>query len=146
MRVLRHPQIVESVRDWLRRTDAFAREQERAAERARSRAPIDQQLVEDHAYFCELLDGCVLWVRLALPPIALPIDADDEAPSPELIALRRLGVTEAQGVTVDEVLRRHYLRVLEACDERTSLAARLLGVNRRTIQRFLSAPAKGRRR
>jgi hypothetical protein len=145
VRVIRHPRIDSAARDWLRETDARARALHYDAERVRAEHG-DRALREDMTYLGELLDGCVAWVRLALMPLALPAAAADGATSPLQIALRRLGVTDASEATVDEIMRRHYLRVLEACGGSPGIAAQILGVSRRTIQRFLLEPSKRHRR
>jgi hypothetical protein len=54
---------------------------------------------------------------------------------------RRLGVTNADDVTIANVVRAHIERVLEASRGSKSTAARVLGMHRRTLQRFVSKGA-----
>jgi ActR/RegA family two-component response regulator len=51
------------------------------------------------------------------------------------LALAYLGVSSVDDVRMQRVIERHIARVLEAADGNLSLAAELLGVNRRTMQR-----------
>jgi hypothetical protein len=57
-------------------------------------------------------------------------------PSLELIALT-VGVTTPEEMLLDAVTRAHVRRVLDACEWNRSLAARALGIYRRTLQRML---------
>lgn len=51
------------------------------------------------------------------------------------LALAFLGATSADEVQLDRVIDAHIRRVLGATDENLSLAAKLLGMHRRSLQR-----------
>ncbi len=53
------------------------------------------------------------------------------------LALAYLGATNASSVVLDHVIDGHILRVLDATDGNLSLAAELLGMHRRSLQRYL---------
>jgi len=55
-------------------------------------------------------------------------------------ALRRFGAKHLRELRLREVLDGHIQRVIRACDGNISLAAKLLGVHRRSLQRRLNAP------
>ena len=135
MRLLRHHSAISSAREFLRRALAFAGELRELAARSealagRRRSP----LADDLRYFAELVAGTVAWLARALPPPALAI-AEAEALAPIDAALRRLGLGPEEARR-DAMTASHYLRVLEACDWDLSVAARVLGVSRRTLARF----------
>lgn len=60
------------------------------------------------------------------------------------LALAFLGAHDATEVRLAGLIERDTRRVLDAADHNLSLAAELLGVNRRTMQRY--ARRRGRRR
>jgi ActR/RegA family two-component response regulator len=65
------------------------------------------------------------------------------------LALANLGATNAADVQLDRRIDAHITRVLSAADGNLSLTADLLGVNRRTMQRYTKRKARksrGRRR
>jgi ActR/RegA family two-component response regulator len=53
------------------------------------------------------------------------------------LALAYLGATNAGDVVLDRIIDGHILRVLDATDGNLSLAADLLGMHRRSLQRYL---------
>jgi ActR/RegA family two-component response regulator len=60
-------------------------------------------------------------------------------------ALRRFGAKHLRELRLREILDSHIQRVIRACDGNISLAAKLLGVHRRSLQRRLNAPKKKRK-
>lgn len=56
---------------------------------------------------------------------------------PRDLALAYLGATHAGDVVLDRIIDGHILRVLDATDGNLSLAAELLGMHRRSLQRYL---------
>jgi ActR/RegA family two-component response regulator len=54
-------------------------------------------------------------------------------------ALRRFGAKHLRDLRLRAVLDAHIQRVIQACDGNISLAAKLLGVHRRSLQRRLGA-------
>ncbi len=141
MRAIQHPLVVAEVHAWLRATASYARSLETKNAKAEDRGAI-----ADRRVFIDLLDGCVAWLWLSVPSRARHVDEDARPSTLKRIALWRLGVRESGGATLDQVIRRHYLRVIEASEARTGVAASILGVSRRTVQRFLLEPLKGHRR
>ena len=61
-------------------------------------------------------------------------------------ALRRFGAKHLRELRLREVLDAHIQRVIRACGGNISLASKLLGVHRRSLQRRLNAPKRRRRR
>jgi ActR/RegA family two-component response regulator len=62
------------------------------------------------------------------------------------LALAFLGAHDVTEVRMAGILDRHIKRVLEATDDNLSLAAELLGVNRRTMQRLKERERSRRKR
>jgi ActR/RegA family two-component response regulator len=62
------------------------------------------------------------------------------------LALAFLGAANATDVQLARVVDVHIARVMEAADGNLSLAASLLGVNRRTLQRYKERQNRRRRR
>jgi ActR/RegA family two-component response regulator len=62
------------------------------------------------------------------------------------LALSFLGAHNATDVRLQMVIDRHIVRVLDAADHNLSLAAKLLGVNRRTMQRYVRRKRRTARR
>ena len=62
------------------------------------------------------------------------------------LALAYLGFSDVTQAQLDRVVRGHVIRVLAATDHNLSLAAELLGMHRRTLQRQLQAARRRRRR
>ena len=60
-------------------------------------------------------------------------------------ALRRFGAKHLRELRLREILDSHIQRVIRACDGNISLAAKLLGVHRRSLQRRLNTPKKKRK-
>jgi ActR/RegA family two-component response regulator len=54
------------------------------------------------------------------------------------LALASLGETDRSAIRLDNIVDQHLRRVLDACDGNRSIAARLLGINRKTLARKLS--------
>ncbi len=54
-----------------------------------------------------------------------------------LAVTQHLGAHEPADAHLDNVIRRHIVAVLEACDDKMTLAAAVLNVHRRTLQRRL---------
>lgn len=131
MILFKSPGVVATVHEWLLATDAHAREQERVALRDTGSAR------EERRYFSKLLGECVELVRPFAPPLSIPFDARVRTLSPADIVLKQLGVRDAQSATAKEVLKRHCTRVLEACNGNKSLAARVIGVTRKTLSRWI---------
>lgn len=62
-------------------------------------------------------------------------------------ALLRLGAVDPTDLHVRTVVSEHITYVLDACDGNRTFAAELLGIPRRTLQRWLAPGARpGRRR
>jgi hypothetical protein len=143
MRLLRRQRAIGSAHGFLARSLGFARELRHQAARSEALAGKRRSpLADDLIYFAELVAGTVAWLSRALPPRALaPVKA--EALSPLDAALRRLGLP-AEDARRDAMTTAHYLRVLEASDWDLTIAARVLGVSRRTLARF--GAEKGPRR
>jgi ActR/RegA family two-component response regulator len=57
-------------------------------------------------------------------------------------ALRRFGAKHLRDLRLRTVLDAHIQRVIRACEGNISLAAKLLGVHRRSLQRRLNAPKR----
>jgi ActR/RegA family two-component response regulator len=53
------------------------------------------------------------------------------------LALAFLGALNADDVRLKRVVDRHIARVLDAADQNLSLAAKLLGMHRRSLQRYV---------
>ena len=53
------------------------------------------------------------------------------------LALAYLGANDVTEVRLQRVIDRHVARVLEASDDNLSAAAKLLGMHRRSLQRYL---------
>lgn len=53
------------------------------------------------------------------------------------LALAYLGALNADEIRLTRILDRHIARVLDATDENISLAAHLLGMHRRSLQRYV---------
>jgi ActR/RegA family two-component response regulator len=65
------------------------------------------------------------------------------------LALAFLGATNATDIRLQVVIDRHMTRVLDASDGNLSLAAKLLGMHRRSLQRYKrkrGQPARRRRK
>ncbi|MCU1277072.1 MAG: hypothetical protein JWM53_618 [bacterium] len=62
------------------------------------------------------------------------------------LALAIFGATNADDVRMQRVIESHIARVLDAADGNLSLSAKLLGVNRRTLQRYARRKGPARRR
>jgi ActR/RegA family two-component response regulator len=60
-------------------------------------------------------------------------------------ALRRFGAKHLRELRLRQVLDSHIQRVIRACDGNISLAAKLLGVHRRSLQRRLNSPRPKKR-
>jgi ActR/RegA family two-component response regulator len=60
-------------------------------------------------------------------------------------ALRRFGAKHLRELRLRQVLDSHIQRVIRACDGNISLAAKLLGVHRRSLQRRLNTPRTKKR-
>jgi ActR/RegA family two-component response regulator len=60
------------------------------------------------------------------------------------LALAFLGVRSVDDVRLDRVIDRHIARVLDAAGRNLSLTAALLGVNRRTMQRYMRRRRRAR--
>lgn len=61
-------------------------------------------------------------------------------------ALLRFGATRRRELQLDAAILDHVKRVIEACHGNKSLAAELMGIPRRTLQRWLARPKKKKRR
>jgi ActR/RegA family two-component response regulator len=55
---------------------------------------------------------------------------------PRELALAYLGARSLDDVSMRSIVDRHIVRVLDAADGNLSVAADLLGINRRTMQRY----------
>jgi ActR/RegA family two-component response regulator len=53
------------------------------------------------------------------------------------LALAYLGAPNAGEIRLTRVVERHIARVLDAADDNLSLAAKLLGMHRRSLQRYM---------
>jgi ActR/RegA family two-component response regulator len=62
------------------------------------------------------------------------------------LALAIFGATNADDVRMQRVIDRHIARVLDAADGNLSLAADLLGMHRRSLQRYERRKRPARRR
>jgi ActR/RegA family two-component response regulator len=62
------------------------------------------------------------------------------------LALACLAATTAVDAKLDIVIDRHITRVMKATDHNISLAAEVLGMHRRSLQRYLRRKRKSRRR
>ena len=62
------------------------------------------------------------------------------------LALAFLGANNAPDVQLQIVIDRHIARVLDAADGNLSLAAKLLGMHRRSLQRYAQRKRPKRRR
>jgi transcriptional regulator of acetoin/glycerol metabolism len=61
----------------------------------------------------------------------------DEPPRPKRTYVRPLKIAPELNKTIDEVSRAHVLTVLAACQGNVGYAARILGVDRKTVSRWL---------
>src|SRR5258708_6888741 len=135
MRALQHQRAISSARAFLGRSLAFAGELREMAARSEALAGKRRSpLADDLRYFAELVAGTVAWLSRALPPPGLSL-AEAGPLSALGVALARLGLS-AEDARRDAMTAAHYLRVLEASDWDLAVAARVLGVNRRTLARF----------
>lgn len=135
MRELRHPRVIAIAQQWLGQTRQAASELRRAARGVGLWTSGERAtLAQDLEYFADLLTGTVLWLQPVMPGGSSTTEGETE----EERALKRLGL-RAPEAKVRAVVNRHYLRVLEASAWKGGLAARVLGVNRRTIERFAAS-------
>lgn len=115
------------------RVEAFARALERAAEREKAR----REPAEERRFLAELLDECVAWLQSFVPPLVRPFNPRQRLLSRTEVVVMRLGLRDEASAKARAMVRRYYAQVFEAADGSKSLAARVLGIHRRTIKRSL---------
>ncbi|HZS41766.1 MAG TPA: hypothetical protein VFF06_33285 [Polyangia bacterium] len=120
--------------EWLGQTRQYAADLRRSARSIVWSSSERATFAQDAEYVSELIGGTVLWLQLAMPASGVVVDGGTE----EERALKRLGL-RASEAKAKAILKRHYLRVLEACAWKLVTAARLLGIGERTMQRFVAS-------